>query len=715
MLSGSSANTEHRSAHIPIHLAVRVIKFGIDLYDALSPTEKARDPTEMLYRSLSGNLALHDISKKNEEQLVYVRRALQVAMSVLRREKKFTILDFEYTTKGLAVLGTTHFKDGRHLPQAKAAFLLLARLARACMTEDHIATINEGSYLLRIANSLTSLHAVTIRTGEPKEISDQYRNLIPKGPFVNMNPMIENPISEQATGWYSLAQGIDTGEISELLLKASIQYEVDQVDKAKKIYTDLLRRARQRDDKAAQFGCQRALVLLYIKMREWRTAGEHTKQAMSLTAFQGKTGSYWPGTNVDKGRDYLLFALSFMKVGKWESAFTAMQQATSIIVVSANSDDLAVLWKEREALDLEKLMHDWLTTDLNIPQEIKNLKSALEAAVSRYTAEEELERRMPIGTDLVPEVNLPQLEPMGALQQRAIAIGESMGFSRTQIDAAMRAAYSHPDRALEYLFNHTSEHCKFVNINKGIPEHLRRDSVEHIPVGSWKLDELLEAARASSGSKGVALHCFLDSYLGGCPGSDRKKICQRQGRDVQQSRAVIAIMNSPYILHITENAKIEPKPERFTEAIDLLLSSVDLSKKIDQNSQKRKDLSIADKVLKLMIPGYKPLRVEEGEADEEQKSVTFESSPKPRKRETEVVAIKKTSTINVMATMKAAFENGDETAIESAFTEGLKQMESTNLVDAIQAAFENRDKLAFESAYEEAKMAVRRAGKAPAR
>ncbi|TLD26527.1 hypothetical protein PspLS_04897 [Pyricularia sp. CBS 133598] len=57
--------------------------------------------------------------------------------------------------------------------------------------------------------------------------------------------------------------------------------------------------------------------------------------------------------------------------------------------------------------------------------------------------------------------NDPNMLSTGAARDEAIANMEAMGFERSQIDAAMRAAYFNPDRAVEYLLN-------------GIPENLRQ-------------------------------------------------------------------------------------------------------------------------------------------------------------------------------------------------------------------------------------------------
>lgn len=42
---------------------------------------------------------------------------------------------------------------------------------------------------------------------------------------------------------------------------------------------------------------------------------------------------------------------------------------------------------------------------------------------------------------------------IGAERAEAIANMEAMGFERSQIEAAMRAAFFNPDRAVEYLLN----------------------------------------------------------------------------------------------------------------------------------------------------------------------------------------------------------------------------------------------------------------------
>lgn len=49
--------------------------------------------------------------------------------------------------------------------------------------------------------------------------------------------------------------------------------------------------------------------------------------------------------------------------------------------------------------------------------------------------------------------NDPNALALGDQRAEAIANMEAMGFERAQIDAAMRAAFFNPDRAVEYLLN----------------------------------------------------------------------------------------------------------------------------------------------------------------------------------------------------------------------------------------------------------------------
>lgn len=61
----------------------------------------------------------------------------------------------------------------------------------------------------------------------------------------------------------------------------------------------------------------------------------------------------------------------------------------------------------------------------------------------------------PAGAGAVSERNFndPNALTMGAQRTEAIANMEAMGFERAQIEAAMRAAFNNPDRAVEYLLN----------------------------------------------------------------------------------------------------------------------------------------------------------------------------------------------------------------------------------------------------------------------
>ncbi|KND95114.1 UV excision repair protein rhp23 [Tolypocladium ophioglossoides CBS 100239] len=71
---------------------------------------------------------------------------------------------------------------------------------------------------------------------------------------------------------------------------------------------------------------------------------------------------------------------------------------------------------------------------------------------------------------------------MGAERAEAVANMEAMGFERSQIEAAMRAAFNNPDRAVEYLLNVSSPGDEYTCGRiltdmscKGIPENVQQE------------------------------------------------------------------------------------------------------------------------------------------------------------------------------------------------------------------------------------------------
>lgn len=77
---------------------------------------------------------------------------------------------------------------------------------------------------------------------------------------------------------------------------------------------------------------------------------------------------------------------------------------------------------------------------------------------------------------------------MGDQRSEAIANMEAMGFERSQIDAAMRAAFFNPDRAVEYLLNVSAEtqsrpgRAKSLTRNRVFPTTSSNSSVKLLPL-----------------------------------------------------------------------------------------------------------------------------------------------------------------------------------------------------------------------------------------
>ncbi|KAG8156654.1 hypothetical protein KVR01_013445 [Diaporthe batatas] len=90
--------------------------------------------------------------------------------------------------------------------------------------------------------------------------------------------------------------------------------------------------------------------------------------------------------------------------------------------------------------------------------------------------------------------NDPNALALGGQRAEAIANMEAMGFERSQIDAAMRAAFNNPDRAVEYLLN-------------GIPENLQQEQ-QPAPAAQPAAPSAPAAAPAAGGGDDGSVNLF---------------------------------------------------------------------------------------------------------------------------------------------------------------------------------------------------------------
>ncbi|KAG5747352.1 hypothetical protein H9Q70_009966 [Fusarium xylarioides] len=95
------------------------------------------------------------------------------------------------------------------------------------------------------------------------------------------------------------------------------------------------------------------------------------------------------------------------------------------------------------------------------------------------------QRSMDAGTGAQAEE--PSGLAMGSQRTEAIANMEAMGFERSQIEAAMRAAFNNPDRAVEYLLN-------------GIPDNIRQEQQQREAAPAAPASQPAQPAASAQGA-----------------------------------------------------------------------------------------------------------------------------------------------------------------------------------------------------------------------